>query len=508
MTRPRHGPTMAPLMAALACGCAAVGPNFKPPAPPSTSRYVSPVDTAETAASPEGTGSAGLRQSVVLGERVTAQWWSLFRSPQLDGVVRQAISGSPTLDAAKARLAQARETVAQARAALYPEAGLSVTDAEQKQSAAAFGLSPQTFPLPSSYNIFQVGPTASYNLDLFGGVRRQVEERAAQADEQADQLDAAYVALTGNAVTEAIRIAAVRAQLAAVDEILAGDRQNAALVAEERRVGEAPDPDVVLARSQVAADETLRPGLEQQLSVARHALAVLVGQSPGDWSPPDFDLATLTLPSEVPVSLPSELVHQRPDILAAEARLHAASADIGVATARLYPSITLTAGASASSLNGGVLFSQNGLVWSVAAGVTQPVFDAGRRRAERRAALAAFRAAAADYRQTVLQAFGQVADLLQAVSHDTDLVAGQSRSMELAMSSLRLQRINYGRGGVGVLPVIDAERQYQRARLGYLQAQAQRYLDTAQLLVAMGGGWWGADLTRADDRTAPSGRRP
>ena len=496
MTWLRPWPVMASLMAALACGCAAVGPNFKSPAPPSTLRYVTPIDTAETAASAEVTGSAGLRQSVVLGERVTAQWWTLFRSPQLDGVVRQAIAGSPTLEAAKARLAQAREAVAQARAALYPQVGLSVTDAEEKQSAAAFGLSPQTFPLPSSYNIFQVGPTASYNLDLFGGVRRQIEARSAQADEHSDQLDAAYMALTGNAVAEAIRIAATRAQLAAVDEILGLDRQNAALVAEERRVGEAPDPDVVVARSQVAADETLRPGLEQQLSVARHALAVLVGQAPGDWSPPDFDLATLTLPGQVPVSLPSELVHQRPDILAAEARLHAASAQIGVATAQLYPAITLSAGASASSLNGGVLFSQNGLVWSIAAGVTQPVFDAGRRRAERRAALAAFRAAAADYRQTVLQAFGQVADLLQALSHDADLVAGQRQSLELAASSLRLQRIDYGRGGIGVLPVVDAERQYQRAKVGYLQAQAQRYQDTVQLLVAMGGGWWGPDLGR------------
>ncbi|MDB5484091.1 MAG: efflux transporter, outer rane factor lipoprotein NodT family [Caulobacteraceae bacterium] len=508
MTRPRLEPLMAALTSLIACGCAAVGPNFRPPSAPATSRYVSPADTAEAAASAEVTGSAGLRQSVVLGERVTAQWWTLFRSPQLDGVVRQAIAGSPTLDAAKARLAQAREAVAETRATLFPQVGLSATDAEEKQSAAAFGLSPQTFPLPSRYNIFQVGPTASYNLDLFGGVRRQVEERSAQADEQADQLDAAYMALTGNAVTQAIRIAAFRAQLAAVDEILAADRQNAALVGEERRVGEAPDPDVVIARSQVAADETLRPGLAQQLSIARHTLAVLVGQPPGDWSPPDFDLATLTLPGQVPVSLPSELVHQRPDILAAEARLHAASAQIGVAAAQLYPSITLTAGADASSLNGGALFSQNGLVWSIAAGVAQPVFDAGRRRAERRAALAAFRATAADYRQTVLEAFGQVANLLQALGHDADLVAGQRRSWELAASSVRLQRINYGRGGIGMLPVLDAERQYARARLGYLQAQAQRYQDTAELLVAMGGGWWGADLTRADNTTSSTGRRP
>jgi NodT family efflux transporter outer membrane factor (OMF) lipoprotein len=245
---------------------------------------------------------------------------------------------------------------------------------------------------------------------------------------------------------------------------------------------------VIVAESQLAADETLLPGLDQQLSVAKHALAVLVGRAPGDWSPPEFDLTAVTFPGRLPVSLPSELVHQRPDIQAAEAQLHAASAQIGIATAQLYPSVTLSAGISGPSLNGGTLFSPPGLVWSIAAGVTQPVFDGGMREAERQAALAAFKASAADYQQVVLQAFGQVADILQALAHDAKLLEAQKRGLDTASESLRLQRVNYSGGGIGVLNLLNAQRQYQQARLGYVRAEAQRYQDTVQLFVAMGGG--------------------
>jgi NodT family efflux transporter outer membrane factor (OMF) lipoprotein len=198
------------------------------------------------------------------------------------------------------------------------------------------------------------------------------------------------------------------------------------------------------------------------------------------------------------VSIPSQLVHQRPDIQAAEAQLHAASAQIGIATAQLYPSITLSAGVSASSLNGGNLFSPAGLVWSIAAGLAQPIFDGGMREAERRAALAGFKESAADYQQTVLQAFGQVADILQALMHDTNLLTAQSRALSMASEAVRLQRISYGSGGSGIIGLLDAQRQYQQAKLGYVRAEAQRYQDTVQLLVAMGGGWWDQKLASAD----------
>lgn len=308
------------------------------------------------------------------------------------------------------------------------------------------------------------------------------------AEVQRHQLDAAYLSLTGDTVSQAIQAAAIRAQLKAVNELLAVDRHNLALVRTERAAGSVPDSDVVTAEAQLAADETQLPGLSQQLSVTRHALAVLLGRAPAAWSPPVFELDALKLPERLPLSLPSELIHQRPDILAAEAELHAASAGIGVATARLYPSITLAGSVGSAALDPGHLFNPASFVWSIAAGLTQPVFDGGLRRAERRAALDAFKASAADYQQTVLQAFRQVADILQSLAHDADLLAAQQRALDTASEALRLRRANYAGGGSGILNLWDAQRQYQQALLGYVRVQAQRYQDTVRLLVAMGGG--------------------
>ena len=474
-------------------GCV-VGPNFDPPAPPSTTRYVSPDETKA------GEGSAPLAappQDIELGEKVAIDWWTLFQSPDLDLLVKQAVAGSLTLESAKARLAQAREAIDVASSALYPQIGLSAGAAREKVSATEFGLGPNAFPLPENFNLIQMGTSANYALDIFGGTRRGIEQRSALADFQRDQLDAAYLALTGDTVTETIQVAAARAQLKAVGDILDIDRQNLDLVRKERRAGTVPDSDVVIAESQLSQDETLEPGLDQQLSAAKHALAVLLGRAPGEWLAPDFEFASLTLPSQLPISLPSELVHQRPDIRAAEAQLHAASAEIGIATAQLYPSVTLSAGVTTSALGGGNLFNPAGLVWSIAAGLTQPIFDGGMRRAERRAALAAFKASAADYQQTVLLAFGQIADTLQALQNDAHLLAAQQHALDMASESVRLQRISYTRGGTGLLNLLDAQRQYQQARLGYVRAQAQRYQDTIQLLVATGGGRWDAAPLRS-----------
>jgi NodT family efflux transporter outer membrane factor (OMF) lipoprotein len=481
-------------------GCV-VGPDFKQPAPPSTIRYISPD---EVKASDGDAGPTVPRQTIELGERVAGDWWTLLQSPDLDQLVKQAIAGNRTLEGAKARLTQAREAIVAASSALYPQVSLTAGAAREKVSATEFGLGPNTFPLPPNFNLFQVGPSASYALDIFGGARRGIEQQSALADFQHDQLDAAYLALTGDTVIEAIQIATVRAKLQAVGDILDIDRHNLDLVRRERQAGTVPDSDVVIAESQLAQDETLEPGLDQELGAAKHGLAVLLGRAPGDWSAPDFDLASLTLPIQLPVSLPSELVHQRPDIRAAEAQLHAASAQIGIATAQLYPAITLSGGISTSALDAGNLFNPAGLVWSIAAGLTQPIFDGGMRRAERRAAFAAFKASAADYQQTVLLAFGQVADILQALTNDAHFLAAQQHAFDMASESVRLQRISYTRGGTGLLNLLDAQRQYQQARLGFVQAQAQRYQDTVQLLVAMGGGWWDPNLNIARDLRAPA----
>jgi NodT family efflux transporter outer membrane factor (OMF) lipoprotein len=474
----------AALLSAAATGCT-VGPDFKSPTAPTTTGYTSP---GEELLSAVDAGPRASKQSAVLGEKVITDWWTLFGSPDLDQLVKQAIAGSRTLESANARLVQAREAVTSASGALYPQLGANASVGQQRLSATAFGLAPQAFPLPPSFTLYQVGPTASYALDLFGGTRRNIEQKSALAEFQLHQLEAAYLTLTGNTAAQVIQVAAVRAQQKAVGDILDIDRQNLDLVRKQRQAGSVPDRDVVVAESQLAADETLQPGLDQQLSVSKHALAVLLGRSPGDWSPPDFDLAALTLPVQLPVGMPSELLHQRPDIQAAEAQLHAASAQIGIATARLYPAITLSAGLSFTALDLGQMFNPTGLVWSVASGLTQPIFDGGTRRADRRAALAAFKASAADYQQTVLQAFGQVADILQALTHDAHFLAAQQRALDLASEAVRLQRIGYERGSTGILELLDAERQRQQALLGYVRAEVQRYQDTVALLVAMGGG--------------------
>jgi NodT family efflux transporter outer membrane factor (OMF) lipoprotein len=472
-------------------GCM-VGPDFKTPDALAVSRYASPEESLQ----PRRAGDHGepALQTIAVGEKVSADWWTLFQSRELNRVVKEAIAGSPTLESAEARLAQAHEAVKVSASALYPQIGFNAGDQQEKVSANTFGLPPSAFPLPPNFNLLQVGPTASYTPDLFGGARRRIEQQLALTDYQAEQIGAAYLTLTGNTISQAIQAAAARTQLKAVNDILDIDRQNVDLVRRERQQGAVPDSDVVVAESQLATDETLLPGIEQQLSVANHALAVLTGHTPGNWSPPAFDLSRLSLPRRLPVTLPSELAHQRPDIRAAEAQLHADSAQIGIATAQLYPSIALSAAVSPTSLNGSNLFNPSGLVWSVAAGLTQPIFDGGMREAERRAALDAFKASAADYKQIVLRAFEQVADILQALAHDQKLLTSQNRALAAASEAVRLQRINYANGGTGILNLLDAQRQYQQAQLGYIRAQAQHYQDTIQLLVAMGGGWWDAKL--------------
>jgi len=289
--------------------------------------------------------------------------------------------------------------------------------------------------------------------------------------------------------TQAATIAALRAEIETAEAILVDDRKNLDLARRAEQVGGVAEGQRVNAQSQLAADEALLPPLRQNLAAARHALALLVGKAPSGWTAPDFDLADLKAPASIPVGLPSELVRRRPDILAAEAQLHAATADVGVATARLYPTITLTGALTQSALTPDRIFNYPSTAYSIAAGLTQPIFDGGRLRAERKETIAARQAAFATYQMTVLRAFGQVADLLQALAHDDEAIAAQTRVADSAASGLKLARAGYGYGGYALLPVIDAERTYNMARRQLVQAQAQRYLDAIQLFIAAGADW-------------------
>jgi NodT family efflux transporter outer membrane factor (OMF) lipoprotein len=441
---------------------------------------------ADGTPNPPTPGKGETAQHFALGKKVADDWWTLFQSKPLDDVLHQAVAGNLTVAAAQANLAQARETVNAAAGGLYPHVGFAASAERQRFNFAALGIN--GFP-PEIFNTYTIGPQVSYDVDPFGGIKRRVEQQAALALADEYRLDGAYLNVTGNVVSQAVAIASVRAQMQAVDDIIASDAENLKLVQTEFKAGEATQIDIESATSQLATDRTLLPPLRQQLSVARHALAILVGKSPADWTPPDFDLADLVLPDEIPVSLPSALVHQRPDIMVSEAELHAATAGIGIATAALYPDLTLSGMFGQSGAKANQLFVPAANVWSIAAQLSAPIFEGGTLEAQKHAAEHAFDASYANYQQTVLTAFGQIADLLQALDHDAEQLQQQGLALESADASLRLTRKTYSVGAAGLLQVLDAQRLYEQARLGYVRARAQRYVDTVQLFVAMGGGW-------------------
>lgn len=488
LDRRRAAPVASALIAAAVLGGCTAGPDFHRPPAPDTTAYrpageSSPVNTAAATAQRRAPAASPYAQRILLGTPAAPQWWTLFDSPQLDDLMRRAIADNRDLAAAKATLAQARELVAAQTGQLYPQVGLQAGTGRQKYGAEFLG----TFAVaPFTYEA--VGASVHYLLDYDGLIARSIEEQKALEQYQRSELQAARLTLTGDVASEAVIIAATREQIRAAAELLCEDRNNLSLVRTAFANGSVSKLDVLTAQSQLAGDQTLLPPLYQQLATARHALAVLLGRPPADWSQPDLELTDMRLPRELPVSVPSQLVRRRPDILAAQAQLHAATAAVGVATANLYPQIALTATLGQQALRPAKLFDASSTAWSLIAGLTQPLFDGGTLRAERRAALDALQASAARYQEVVLDSFGQVADLLDALDHDAQLVAAQANARDTSQASLDLARQSYQAGNSGLLQVLDAQRERQRAQLGFLQAQSRQYLDTIQLLLAVGGG--------------------
>ncbi|HTR03257.1 MAG TPA: efflux transporter outer membrane subunit [Thermoanaerobaculia bacterium] len=453
-------------------GCL-VGPNFERPAPPAVDAYLPPrPDTAV----PEA--PAAETQRVWLGGKIPDEWWALFRYPLLDDTVRRVVAANDTLAAARATLAEARESIIEARAAFYPQVDLQAGVRRGMPLGGAVG------------NLFTFSPTVSYSVDAFGGTRRRVEQATALAESQRCQLAAASLILTGGAVTEAISIASTRFQISTVEDLIKNDQKNLDLVQRAFDAGRVPRTDVLTAAAQLEADQTQLPALYQQLSAARHALAVLVGEAPGNWVVPEFDIDAFTLPEDLPVSLPSELVRQRPDILAAEALLHAESAAVGVATAQMYPAITISTSLVQTASTLANLFAAASRAWAVGAEVDAPVYHGGALAAQRRASIDAYEAGLATYKQTILQAFGQVADSLTAIEHDGQMVVASKQAVDIAKQSVTLQRSSYAAGRTSALQLIIAEDTYSNVRQGYVRALGQRLSDTAQLFIAVGGGWW------------------
>jgi len=491
----RMAPTIA-LACALSLGGCAVGPDFARPTAPGAVRYTRDTLRAEEAFRGDNA------QHIVLGMEIEGDWWALFHSDAIDLVVKQALGNNRSLAASVATLAQARQLALAQAGGLYPHVDLAAGIGRQQygdEFLGGFGKIP-----PFTY--FAVGPAVNYSLDYTGGIARGVEQQYALAEVEQHRLDAAYLTVTGQAVMQTLAIASVRAQIATIETILAQDRDNLRLVQSAFDNGSVAREDVLSAQSQIANDMTLLPPLRQELAKARHALSVVLGRAPASELPDDMDLAQITLPLEVPVSLPSELAHRRPDILAAEARLHASTSAVGVAQSNLYPKIQLSASVGQQSLKADQLFDRASTAWSIISGLTAPIFDGGTLRAEKRAAVEAMHANAATYEQTVLQAFAQVADLLEGLDHDAEQLDAQDHAQQAARSSLELARISYREGNAGVLQVLDAERSYQQARLGYVRAVAQRYLDTVQLFLALGGTSPSAPLGATFSQSSPLSR--
>ena len=476
----RKGRWATAVIFAISLSACAVGPDFKRPAPPTAAGYAMAGDDVPTST------------RVALGAQVTQSWWSAFHSQALDALMRQALADNPTLQSTDAMLQQARQELAIAHGQQLPQADAQLGLQEQRLNFTTLGLDTSGFPGINNnpvLDLYSVGATVSYALDVFGEQRRNTESAKAKVEAEAHHLDAAYLTLTGQIASQAAVIAAVHAEIATVDGMLAADQHDIALVRSAQKVGGVAEEARVNADAQSALDAALRPPLEQQLALARHALALMEGQPAAGYAPPDFTLADLPFPATIPVSVPADLVRQRPDILEAEAQAHAATAFIGVQTAKLYPNINLTAALTQSSLIPGNFFDYSATAYTLGAGLTQPLFHGGQLKAQREEAVQQARARTADYQGVVLRAFTQVADLLSALAHDEGAIAAQQHSLDSALATLRLNTAAYRIGGQGLLPVVDAQRQVNAARYRLTQAAAQRYLDAIQLFVATGRGW-------------------
>ena len=465
--------------AALSLAGCVVGPDFHRPEPPKVAGFLPPGGRQ----APRSADS----QTIVQGMDIPARWWTVFHSAELDALVAQALANNPDTAAAEAALRQAHELLLAQRGALLPSVSAGAQALRTKTSAT---LAPTPASNALSYTLLTPQVTVSYTPDVFGGVRRQIEGAAAREEAQRFQTEAAYLTLTSNVVQAALLQSSLREQIAATREIVAAETQLLAVMRRQHDAGQISGADVAAQETALAQAEQTLPPLEKQLAQQQDLLAILGGRFPAEGPAGAVDISALALPHEAPAGLPSSLVERRPDIRAAEANLHAASAAIGVAAAARLPQISLTAaGGSAASTIGG-LFSSRNLFWQVAGDVAQPVFDAGQLRHQQRAAVAAYDQAREQYRSTVLTAFQNVADAMQALQLDDEGLNAAVLADTAAARSLAISRKQVQLGEVSATAVLTAEQAYHQARIALIQARAARYADTVALFQALGAGGW------------------
>ena len=485
------------LSVALALSGCAVGPDFLRPDPPAAERYTADPLPAQTASAAVVGGSP---QHFVAGRDIPGDWWVLFRSPALDALVKEALAANPNLVAAQAALRQAHELTKAGEGAFFPLVQVGFAASRNKTGSQ---LSPNTANGALYYSQYTPQLSVSYVPDVFGATQRTVEGLGAQEAAQRFQLEAAYLTLTSSVVAAAVGEAELRDQIAATEEIIRTQRQSLDILRRQQTLGQAAGADVAAQEAALAQAEAILPPLRKQLAQQRDLIAVLVGHLPSDQPAAKFTLASLQLPLDLPVSVPSHLVEQRPDIRAAEENLHAASAAIGVAIAAMLPQIELTGNVGTTALTIGGLFGPGTAFWTLAAGATQTLLDGGTLLHKKRAAEAGFDEAAAQYKAIVLTAFQNVADTLEALKSDADALAAAVHAESAAKTSLDIAKRQLALGAVNYLLLLNAEQTYEQAIVNRVQAQAARFADTAALYQALGGGWWNRPDVASIDGGAP-----
>jgi NodT family efflux transporter outer membrane factor (OMF) lipoprotein len=476
-------------VAMLLGGCA-VGPDFVRPPAPAENSYTK-VDGPLTTVS-----ANGVKQNISVGNSWNTDWWQLFKSAQLDDAVRRAVNNSPTLTASEVTLRQSQDSLRAGYGVFFPQVQGDLGGARERSAPIAEGS-----PIPGSvFNYVSAGFSISYVLDIFGGQRRAVEGLAAQRDYQLYASKAAYVTLTANVVNACIARAAYAAEIRATLETVKLERDQLDAIKAQLQAGTVSYSAVLTMQMQIAATEATLAPLRQRLDQTDHLLAMLEGSTPAAAVLPDIDIAKLTLPENLPLSLPSELVRQRPDVLQAEAQMHAASANVGVATAAMFPSFSLTGTFGVAGSSFGNLSPESNKFWSVGPAISVPLFRGGSLWYGRKAAEDLLEASQANYRQTVLTAFQQVADSINAIGHDAEGLQAASEARRAAMENLQLLQANLQAGVAADIDVLVADVQFHQADIAWQEAVAQRHQDTVALFVALGGGWWNTNLASAEGK--------
>lgn len=471
------------ILLCLGLNACMVGPNFRSPTPPKVKRYTETALPKKTAHSP---GVAGEEQTFLKNKDIPLLWWELYHSPVINKLIRKGLACNPSIASATAALREAQENVnVQIGNSLWPSFNASGYAQRQRYSTLAIGGGDNGL----TFNLFAASVNVAYTLDVFGGARREIESLRAQVDYEQFEVIAAYLTLTSNIVTTAINIASYQEQIKATVELIKIQQDVLDILTTQYRLGGISQANVLTQQTTLEQTKASLPPLEKSLAQAKHSMSALVGSFP-DGPLPQIDLNRLKLPRKIPLSIPSRLVRQRPDIRASEALLHAACAEIGVATANLFPQFTIngTYGWLNTALS--TLFASQNRVWSIIGQVTQPIFQGGALLASRRAKIAAYQQAEAQYRQTVLQGFQNVADSLRALETDARALKSQTAAEAAARSSLNLTLSQYRLGGTTYINLLNAQEQYQQTRINRIQAQAARFSDTAALFQSLGGGWW------------------